>query len=392
MPAQRMSPSHQTASPRVDLDDPSLYINRELSWLQFNWRVLEEALDERHPLLERVKFLAIFATNLDEFFMIRVSGLRRQVTGGVLEVPPDGMTPSEQLAAIHNTLAVHLARQAACWQQDLLPKLQQVGIRLQHYRDIQPHQRAFLRWYFEREVLPVLTPLAFDPTHPFPHISNLSFNLAVVVNDPQRGERFARVKVEDVLPRLVRIPDEDQAEQYMQRRLTEVVANTFVWMEEIIAAHLDMLFPGLAVEAAYPFRVTRDVDLEIKDDEASDLLTDMEEELGMRQFGSVIRLEVDQTMPDTVRDVLTRNLYLAPSLVYTVDSPLGMADLMELTHIDRPDLKDAPFLPAVPHALMQKTDDVFAVLRRQDVLLYQPYNSFMPVADFVSTAARDPQV
>jgi len=156
------------------------------------------------------------------------------------------------------------------------------------------------------------------------------------------------------LPRLVRIPDEDQAEQYMQRGLTEGLANTFVWMEEIIAAHLDMLFPGLTVVAAYPFRVTRDVDLEIKDDEASDLLTDMEEELGMRQFGSVIRLEVDQTMPDTVRDVLTRNLYLAPSLVYTVDSPLGMADLMELTHIDRPDLKDAPFLPAVPHALMQK--------------------------------------
>src|SRR5215510_2352510 len=377
MPAQRMSPSPQTASPALDLDDPSLYINRELSWLQFNWRVLEEALDERHPLLERVKFLAIFATNLDEFFMIRVSGLRRQVTGGVLEVPPDGMTPSEQLAAIHNTLAVHLERQAACWQQDLLPKLQQASIWLQHYRDLQPQQRAFLRWYFEREVLPVLTPLAFDPTHPFPHISNLSFNLAVVVNDPQRGERFARVKVEDVLPRLVRIPDADQAQQYMQRGLAEVLANTFVWMEEIIAAHLDLLFPRLAVVAAYPFRVTRDVDLEIKDDEASDLLTDMEEELGMRQFGSVIRLEVDRTMPDTVRDVLTRNLDLVPSLVYTVDSP---------------DLKDAPFLPAVPHALMKKTEDVFAVLRRQDVLLYQPYNSFMPVVDFVSTAARDPQV
>jgi polyphosphate kinase len=392
MPAQRMSLPHQTSSPIIDLDDPSLYINRELSWLQFNWRVLEEALDERHPLLERVKFLAIFATNLDEFFMIRVSGLRRQVTGGVLEVPPDGMTPSEQLAAIHNTLAVHLARQASCWQQDLVPKLQQAGIRLQHYRDTQPQQRAFLRWYFEREVLPVLTPLAFDPTHPFPHISNLSFNLAVVVSDPQRGKRFARVKVEDVLPRLVRIPDEDQAQQHMQRGLTEGLANTFVWMEEVIAAHLDMLFPGLTVLAAYPFRVTRDVDLEIKDDEASDLLTDMEEQVGMRQFGSVIRLEVDQTMPDTVRTVLTRNLDLAPSLVYTVDSPLGMADLMELTHIDRPDLKDAPFLPAVPPVLMKKTDGVFAVLRRQDVLLYHPYNSFMPVVDFVGAAARDPQV
>ena len=198
MPAQRMALPHPVSSPATDLDDPYLYINRELSWLQFNWRVLEEALDERHPLLERVKFLAIFATNLDEFFMIRVSGLRRQVTGGVLEIPPDGMTPSEQLAAMHQTLTVHLARQAACWQQDLVPKLQQAGIRFQRYQDLQPQQRAFFQRYFEREVLPILTPLAFDPTHPFPHISNLSFNLAVVVNDPQRGECFARVKVEDI--------------------------------------------------------------------------------------------------------------------------------------------------------------------------------------------------
>ena len=393
MPAQRMSLAPHASSLTADLDDPSLYINRELSWLQFNWRVLEEALDERHPLLERVKFLAIFASNLDEFFMIRVSGLRRQVTGGVLEVPPDGMTPSEQLAAIYHTLTVHLARQAACWQHDLVPKLQQAGIRFQYYQDLQPQQRDFLRWYFEREVLPVLTPLAFDPTHPFPHMANLSFNLAVVVNDSQRGECFARVKVEDVLPRLVRIPDEDQAEQYRQRGLTEGLGNTFVWMEEIIAAHLDMLFPGLAVVAAYPFRVTRDADLEIKDDEASDLLTDMEEQVGMRQFGSVIRLEVDQTMPETERDMLTRNLHVTPSQVYTVDSPLGMADLIELLRVDRPDLKDAPFLPAVPPVLMKKTEEnIFAVMRHQDLLLYQPYNSFMPVVDFVNAAARDPQV
>ena len=392
MLAQRMLLPRHTSSPAADLDDPYLYINRELSWLQFNWRVLEEALDERHPLLERVKFLAIFATNLDEFFMIRVSGLRRQVTGGVLEVPPDDMTPSEQLAAIHHALTVHLAQQAACWQHDLLPKLQRAGIRFQRYQALQPQQRAFIRRYFEREVLPVLTPLAFDPTHPFPHISNLSFNLAVVVDDPQRGERFARVKVEDVLPRLVHIPDEDQVEQYEQRGLTEEVANTFVWMEDIVAANLDMLFRGLDVVAAYPFRVTRDVDLEIKDDEASDLLTAIEEQVGMRQFGSVVRLEVDRTMPDAVRDVLTRNLHLVPSHVYTVDSPLGMSDLIELTHIDRPDLKDPPFLPALPRPLMQKTASVFEVMRRQDVLLYHPYDSFMPVVDFVCTAARDPQV
>ena len=392
MPEQRTSPPRQAPSPATNLDDPYLYINRELSWLQFNWRVLEEALDARHPLLERVKFLAIFANNLDEFFMIRVSGLRRQVTGGVLEVPPDGMTPSEQLAAIHHTLTMQLAQQAACWHDDLLPKLHQAGIRISHYDDLQPRQRAWLRRYFECEVLPVLTPLAFDPTHPFPHISNLSFNLAVVVDDPQRGERFARVKVEDVLPRLVRIPAEDQVEQCEQMGLTAVVAQTFVWMEDIVAAHLGLLFPGLEVVAAHPFRVTRDADLEIKDDEASDLLTAVEEQVGMRQFGTVVRLEVEPTMPDAIRDVLTHNLHLAPYQVYTVDSPLGMSDLLELTRIDRPDLKDQPFLPVLPSSLMQKTDSLFAVMRRQDALLYHPYDSFMPVVDFVRAAARDPHV
>src|SRR5215471_7503757 len=313
MPAQPTSPPRQVPSPATNLDDPYLYINRELSWLQFNWRVLEEAMDARHPLLERVKFLAIFASNLDEFFMIRVSGLRRQVTGGVLEVPPDGMTPSEQLAAIHHTLSLHLAQQAQCWHEDLLPKLQQAGIRLCRYNDLQPEQRAVLRRYFEREVLPLLTPLAFDPTHPFPHMSNLSFNLAVVVDDPQRGERFARVKVEDVLPRLVRIPQADQVPAgalagqgpagVLAGQGPTTAAHTFVWMEDLVAAHLGMLFPGLEVVAAHPFRVTRDADLEIKDDEASDLMTTMEEQVGMRQFGSVVRLEVDRTMPDAIRDV-----------------------------------------------------------------------------------------
>jgi len=392
MPASYTPSTAQPQAASIDLHDPALYINRELSWLQFNWRVLEEALDERNPLLERVKFLAIFSTNLDEFFMIRVSGLRRQVIGGVLEVPPDGMTPSEQLTAIQQVLEVQLAKQAACWHHDLMPRLQQAGIRLHRYEELQPQQRIFLRQYFERAVLPVLTPLAFDPTHPFPHISNLSFNLAVIVNEAQHGERFARVKVEDVLPRLVRVPYEDQVAEYLQRGLTESLSNAFVWMEEVIAANLDMLFPGLEVVAAYPFRVTRDADLEIKDDEASDLLTSMEEHVGMREFGSVVRLEVDHTMPETIRDVLMRNLHLSPSQVYTGDSPLGVADLMELQQIDRSELKELVFFPSVPRDLVKKTSDIFNVMRRHDLLLYQPYDSFMPVVDFLCAAARDPQV
>lgn len=381
-----------TLAPSIDLDDPTLYINRELSWLRFNWRVLEEALDTRHPLLERVKFLAIFANNLDEFFMIRVSGLRRQITGGVLSVPPDGMTPAEQLAAIRQALNLHLDQLAACWHHDLLPKLREAGIHITHYHTLQHQQRVWVRRYFERDILPVLTPLAFDPTHPFPHISNLSFNLAVVVKDPMWGERFARIKVEDSLPRLLRVPDEEGVAHYEHTGLTAGLGKTFVWIEDLVAAHLDMLFPGIEIVAAHPFRVTRDADIEIEDDEASDLLTAMEEQVERRQFGSVVRLEVDQAMPESLRAVLVNNLHLAPYQVYTVESPLGMADLTELTRLDRADLKDPPFLPTVPGPLAIKTDDLFTVMRRHHLLLYHPYDSFMPVVDFLRTAASDPQV
>jgi polyphosphate kinase len=391
MAIHQAPPPLHTASQSPELDDPRLYTNREISWLQFNARVLEEALDTRHPLLERVKFLAIFANNLDEFFMIRVSGLRRQVAGGVLETPPDGMTPSEQLAAIRQTLMVQLAQQANCWHKDLLPKLYEAGIHLCRYDALGPQQQAMLRRHFAREIFPVLTPLAFDPAHPFPHISNLSLNLAVVVHDPLHGERFARLKVANVFPRLVRIPGEDKVEEYAELGLIEVLANNFVWLEEVVAANLDMLFPGVTVVAVYPFRITRDADLEIKDDEASDLLTNVEEQVEMRHFGSVVRLEVDQAMPERIRDVLLRNLHLEPYQVYTVDGPLGLAEVMELTRVDRPDLKDRPFIPTIPKPLAAK-ENLFTAIRREDILLYHPYDSFMPVVDFVREAAHDPQV
>ena len=223
MLAPHMRSTTQTASTTADLDAPSLSLNRAISWLQCNWRVLEEALDERHPLLERVKFLALFTKNLDEFFMIRVSGLLRQVTEGVLKVPPDGLRPSEQLTAIRHTVMTHLARYAECWHHDVLPQLRAAGIHILHYRELRPKQRAFVAQYFAREIFPILTPLALDPTHPFPYISHLSLNLAVVVNDPLRGECFARVKVEDVCPRLIRIPDEDHVEQDDETGLSEIV-------------------------------------------------------------------------------------------------------------------------------------------------------------------------
>jgi polyphosphate kinase len=386
-----MPKSDKAEDKTVDLDDPKLYINRELSWLQFNERVLEEALDKHHPLLERVKFLAIFANNLDEFFMVRVSALRRQLAGGVIEAPPDGMTPAEQLAGIWRALLPLLERHSDCWRNVLLLKLRDADIRVLDYEELKGKQRKLLRRYFEREIFPTLTPLAFDPGHPFPHISNLSMNLAVVIKDPLHGERFARLKVPDVFPRLLRIPSEEKADSYENLGLTEVGSNNFVWLEQVVAANLDLLFPGLEVVAVYPFRVTRDADFEIQEDEAADLLYTIEEGVGQRYFGSVVRLEVDEQMPEAVRNILVGNMDLAPYQVYTVKAPMGMASLMELTRVDRPDLKDQPFLPAVPNSL-STGEHIFSVLRRRNVLLYHPYTSFAPVVDFVTEAARDPDV
>ena len=387
----QVQPQPQPPTGITDLDDPALYINRELSWLRFNHRVLEEALDQRHPLLERVKFLAIFANNLDEFFMIRVSALRRQLAGGTLEAPPDGMTPAEQLAAIRRELLPELARQYDCWRYDLLPKLREAGIRVLDFDELKRKQRKLLRQYFEREIFPALTPLAFDPGHPFPHISNLSINLAVVVNDPTHGERFARLKVPATFPRLLRIPSEETAESYQSLGLAQATSDHFVWMEEVVAANLGLLFPGMEIVAAYPFRVTRDADPEIEEDEAADLLSAIQESVRMRHFGLAVRLEVGSAMPERVRDILIANLGLAPYQVYTVDGPIGLVGLMELTGIDRPGLKDRPFQPAVPLALATE-ESIFSVISRQNLLLYHPYDSFAPVVDFVREAARDPDV
>ncbi|MCP4542092.1 MAG: polyphosphate kinase 1 [Chloroflexi bacterium] len=376
---------------QISLNDPSLYINRELSQLQFNQRVLEEALDERHPLLERVKFLAIFASNTDEFFMIRVSGLRRQLVAEVLETPPDGMTPAEQLAAIREGLLPLLTSHSECWHKDLLPKLREAGINVLRYDELKRKQRKLLRRHFEREIFAALTPLAFDPGHPFPHISNLSMNLAVVINDPKYGERFARLKVPNIFPRLLRIPSEEKAESYENLGLVEEVSTNFVWLEEVVAANLDMLFPGMEIVAAYPFRITRDADPEIEEDEASDLLLTIEESVQMRHFGFAVRLQVESAMPKRIFDILTSNLGLAPYQVYVKDAPIGMADLMELTKVNRPDLKDPPFLPAIPPPLATD-ENIFSAIKQQDILLYHPYDSFAPVVDFLYAAARDPDV
>ena len=382
-------PSRRTRP--ANLDHRTYYFNRELSWLQFNARVLEEAVDEGTALLERVKFLSIFFSNLDEFFMIRVSGLRRQFAGGALVAPADGMSPAQQLTAIYDRLEPQLAEAARCWAEELQPQLAAAGIKVLPYEELKSKQRKLLRKMFKRELFPVLTPLASDPAHPFPHISNLSVNLAVVVSDPKQGEKFARVKVPHMFPRLIRVPSEEKADPQSRLGLEDARYFNFVWLEEVVAANLDTLFPGLQVEAAYPFRVTRDADVEIEEDEAADLLGAMEEVVGQRFFGSAVRLEVDSRMPQRYREMLVENLDLAPYQVYSVDGPIGQSDLMQLMSIDRPELKDAPFKPVQPPALAGD-ESIFSILKRRNILLYHPYDSFTPVVDFVHEAAHDPQV
>ncbi len=372
-------------------EGPERFINRELSWQRFNERVLEEALDDETPLLDRVNFLSIFGSNLDEHFMIRVSGLRRQMEAAVVKAPPDGMTPAEQLAAIRAQLLPSLKKAHKCWHNDLLGGLREAGIMVLRYDELKRKQRKLLRRYFRTEIFPVLTPLASDPGHPFPHISNLSVNLAVVVKEPGREERFARLKVPQTFPRLLEIPAEEKADELVKLGLEEITSPNYVWLEEVVSANLDLLFPGVEVVAAYPFRITRDADMDIEEDEAADLLSAMSEYVDQRRFGSAIRLEIDQDMPKPIEALLTQNLRLAPFSVYRTKGPIGLADLRELTKVDRPELKFPKFLPQTPPAL--NTDEsIFSVIRKRNVLLYHPYDSFQPVVNFIREAANDPKV
>ena len=372
--------------PLVDLRDPSLYINRELSSIEFNRRVLHETQAE-HPLLERVKFLAIYHSNMDEFFMVRVSGIKQQFKLGLTTVSSDGLLPREQLANIHRTLTQLFAEANSIWRDHLRPQLAEQNIHVMRYEELSKSQRNKLRVYFEREIFPVLTPFASDPSRPFPHISNLSLNLAVQVRDPRTGDlRFARVKVPPPLSRLVPLKrfDPDQ--------LSTPSVQKFVWSEEVIAANLDRLFPGMEIVAAYPFRVTRNSDMELQEEEADDLLLMMEDNLRQRHFGTVVRLEIDERMSPEIRTILESNLGVDPYDVYTTNGPLGLSSLWELHRIERPDLKDKPFTPQAPPALQNVRGSVFSVLRQRDILLHHPYESFSPVVNLLEAAADDPDV
>ena len=371
------------SSPARPLDDPSLYFSRELSWLEFNDRVLEEALDEGAPLMERLKFIAIYGTNLDEFFMIRVAAIKQQIEAEIHRRSEDGRLPGEHLHAISERLRVSLARGQQLLKHTLIPALERHGIRLKRVLDLSEEQRAELERAFDDRVFPVLTPLAVDSGHPFPYISNLSLSLAVELEEVTADGvelHFARVKIPQKLPRFVPVDGAPEGELW------------YVLLEDLISHHLGALFPGMEVRDSYLFRVTRDADLDLQEDEADDLLRAIESELQRRRFGEPVRLEIERGMPEYMRDLLLGALDLTVTDCYEVDGLMGTVDLWTIVQLpDYAQLHDPPFTPAIPKRLIGVTD-MFAAIREQDILLHHPYESFDPVVQFVRQAADDDRV
>jgi polyphosphate kinase len=378
----------------VDLDSASLYLNRELSLLAFQERVLEEAEDPGNPLLERVKFLSIFSSNMAEFYMVRIAGLKQQVQAGVRGVSADGLTPAEQLIIVRESARQLIVRGRGLYSQ-LRDDLCGNGIYVLGYDELDEHQRDDADRYFEDVVFPVLTPLAFDPARPFPHISNLSLNLAVLIRTPDGEERFARVKMPHALPRLVPVCAPEGAGPACSIRTAETHGRAyhFVWLEQLVTVHLGSIFPGMEVVEAHPFRVTRDADIAIQELEAEDLLETIEEGVRRRRFGSVVRVTVTPSLPDFVRDTLIENLKLDPEDLLVLDPPIGASNLMELYKIDRPDLKDPSFRPAPLSGYDDSENpDLLALIREHDILLHRPFDSFEPFVKLLQQAAEDPEV
>lgn len=388
----------------INLKDPQYYFNRELSWLEFNYRVLQEALNEKTLLLERLKFTAIFSSNLDEFFMVRVAALKRQIEAEVTKLSPDGKTPQQQIQDINHRLRPLVKLQVENFEFQLKQQLSNYGVHLVNFVDLNQEQRNYLHQYFDRNIFPVLTPLAVDPSHPFPHMSNLSLNLAVLVKNPDtNAELFARVKVPKTLPRFVTFPPELQQ-----------VSNTegnMVWvgvpLEQVIAHHLQALFPGMNVQECHNFRLTRDADLGVQEDEADDLLLAIQQELRKRRFaGSAVRLEIHPTMPENIKQMLMQGLNLEEMDIYEIDGLLALNDLFALTGLPLKDLKDTPWNGVIPPPFDQfqelemarendetVSEEFFAMIRKSDLMVHHPYHSFSgTVQQFITQAAQDPKV
>ncbi|KAF3888880.1 MULTISPECIES: polyphosphate kinase 1 [Nostocales] len=398
-----MAKSKKTAH-QINLRDSQYYLNRELSWLEFNKRVLHEACDPRTPLIERLKFLAIFSSNLDEFFMVRVAALKEQVEAKISLVTFDGRTPQQQLEEISMALRPLIAQQHEHFEKSLRPQLVEHGIHILDYINLSERQKNYLDKYYEEQIFPVVTPLAVDPSHPFPYISNLSLNLAVVLKNPETEEElFARVKVPTVLPRFLPLPLELGVQDSEKPAIW-----TGVPLEQAIAHNLESLFPGMNIQEYHMFRITRDADLELEEDEADDLLLAIEHELRKRRVGgSPLRLEIHSQTPESVRKRLLEDLELTENDVYQVDGLMGLKDLMFFMSIPVPELKDLPWKSVVPLRLqrikepiinsnlreLEEGKDFFSVIQEKDLLVHHPYQSFSStVVRFITSAAYDPNV
>ena len=372
----------------LDVSDPNFLFNRELSWLEFNRRVLEQALDSTVPLLERLKFLSIFSTNLDEFFMIRVSGLKEQIAEGIDKTSPDGRTPSEQIKEIRKVVRPLIIEQMFCLNDEVLPNLAEQGIEIHSYKEIESKEKKKLDEYFLQNVFPVITPQAVDDSHPFPYISNLSLNFGLEVNPDKnfkhgklehlfKESRFVRIKLPPTLPRLIPIAEDE---------------TKFVSLEEIISANISNLFPNMITDKSHFFRVTRDADIEIREDEAGDILRTMERELlHRRRFSFPVRIEVESSMPEEMTTYIASSIGLTEKDVYRINGFLHVPDLMSLYSLNRPDLKDKPISYSIPKPLKHQ-EDIFETIKKQDIFVHHPYTSYSTITDFLEAAAEDEKV
>jgi len=367
---------------------PENFFNRDLSWVEFNRRVLEEALNPELPLLDRIKFISIFFTNLDEFYMIRVSGIKEQIRAKVIEPRIDGFTPIDELRQIENSVQPMVQLLIDYWKNSLLEELKENKINIACVDDLSEKEQNHLSEYFNNEIYPVLTPLAFDPGRPFPYISNLSLSFAIQVKKPNGEYHFARVKVPSILPRLIRL-DKIVPDEYPKSD-GDFIAK-FIWLDDLIKHNLPVLFPGLEVLQAHRFRITRNTDLEIQEDEADDLLEVIEANVQQRKFGSVVRLEVEEDMPEFMVETLTENLEIRKKDIHIVNGPLGLSGIMALYDLPLHHLKEKTFHPVQPKKFDEE-ESIFPQIKQRDILLHHPYESFSPVIDFIKEASQDPDV
>ncbi|MCB0752378.1 MAG: polyphosphate kinase 1, partial [Ignavibacteriae bacterium] len=368
--------------------EPNNFINRDLSWLEFNKRVLEEALDPNLPLLDKIKFISIFFTNLDEFYMIRVSGLKEQIRANIITSTIDGLTPYECLREIDIEVKKMLSIIDDLWNKTILPDLAKNKINLCKVDELTKSEQKALSEYFHNEIYPVLTPLAFDPGRPFPYISNLSLSFAILISNSKKEKHFARVKIPSILPRLLRV---DKILNPNNNKSNGSQSAKFVWLDDLIKQNLCFLFPGVIIEQAHQFRITRNTDLSIQEDEADDLHEVIEENIKQRKVGSVVRLEVEKSIPDFMLETLMDNLRIKPSDVHIIQGPTALSNLMELYSLPFHHLKETPYQPKL-FTNIDENETIFSVIKKRDVLLHHPYDSFAPVIDFIKEASQDPDV